>query len=203
MPKEPEPEEKDLKKMTSDKPALEEEKEEDKTEDPAVGPDLYQEESNADEKAGDEKSEEDTDALDEYEHPDMEEDDHGGNRRRNAVVWSIIAILMLGSAAVWFAYYKDVNILEHPMVSRWAQKLNLAPASEDANDSGPPLPKSPTAELDVKTPRTSVSSLQTESKPDPLTKSEMFGQKMQQILAVRDKLSEKRALAASIRDRIK
>jgi len=196
-PGEPEPEEKDLKKTISGEPALEEETDEDKTEDPAMGPDLYQEESNADE-----KSEEDTDALDEYEYPDMEEDDHGGNRRRNAVVWSIIAILLLGSASVWFVYYKDVNILEHPMVSRWAQKLKLTPASEDANDLEPPLPKSPAAELHVKTPQTSVSSLQTEAKPGPLTKSEMFEQKMQQILAVRDKLSEKRALAASIRERL-
>jgi len=37
---------------------------------------------------------------------------------------------------------------------------------------------------------------------DPLTKSEIFQQKMQQILAVRDKLSEKRALAASIREKL-
>ena len=188
------------KKGTPDKPVLEEETDEDKTEDPAIGPDLYQEESNADEKAGDEKSEEDTEALDEY--PDMEEDDHGGNRRRNAVVWSIIAILLLGSASAWFVYCKDVNILEHPMVSRWVQKLKLTPASEDANDFEPPLPKSPAAELHLKTPQTSVSSPQAEAKLGPLTKSEMFEQKMQQILAVRDKLSEKRALAASIRERL-
>jgi len=188
------------KKAAPDKPALEEEKDEDKTESPAIGPDLYQEESNADEDARDEKSEEDIDALDKYEYPDIEEDEHRGNRRRNAVVWSIIAILVLGSASVWFAYYKDVNILEHPMVSRWVQKLKLKPASEDANDLKPQLPKSPAAELHVKTPQTSVSSPQAEAKPRPLSKSEMFEQKMQQILAVRDKLSEKRAQAASIRE---
>ena len=134
--------------------------------------------------------------------PEMEEDDHTSNRRRHAVVWSIIAILVLGSAAVWFVYYKDVNILEHPMVSRWAQKLKLKPASEDANDLEPQRPKSSIAELHVRPPQASVSSPQAEAKPGPLTKSEMFEQKMQQILAVHDKLSEKRALAVSIRERL-
>jgi len=190
------------KKAPPDKPAFEEERDEDKTEDPAIEPDLYPEESNADEDAGDEKSEEDIDALDEHEYPDIEEDEHRGNGRRNAVVWSIIAILVLGSASVWFVYYKDVNILEHPMVSRWVQKLKLKPASEDANDSEPQHPKSPATVSHVKAPQTSVSSPRAEVKPDPLTKSEMFERKLQQILAVRDKLSEKRALAASIREKL-
>ena len=190
------------KKATPEKPAIEEEKDEGRTESPAIGPDLYPEESNADEDARDKKSEEDTDALDEYEYPDIEEDDHGGNRRRNAIVWSIIAVLVLGSASVWFAYRKDVKILEHPMVSQWAQKLKLKPAVEDTNGSEPPLPKIPAAELHVKTPQASVSSPRAEVKPPSLTKSEMFLQKMQQILAVRDQLFEKRALAASMREEL-
>ena len=182
----------------------EEEKDEDKTEDLAVGLDLHQEESNANEAADNEKTEESTDALDEYDdYLDVEEDGQGGKRRRHAVVWSLIAILVLGSASVWFVTYKDVNILEHPMVSRWVQKLKLTPASEDANDFEPPLPKSPAPVLHVKAPQISDSSSLAEVASDPLTKSEMFQQKMQQILVVRDKLSEKRALAASIRERLK
>ncbi|MCD6293329.1 MAG: hypothetical protein J7M20_00045, partial [Deltaproteobacteria bacterium] len=190
------------KKAAHDKPALEEERDENNTENLAIGPDLYQEESDVNEDAGDEKSEKGTDASDEYKYSDMEEDDHGGNSRRHAVVWSIIAILVLGSASALFVYYKDVNILEHPMVSRWVQKLKLKPVFEDANDLEPQRPKSPATVSQVKTPKTSVSSPRKEAKPGPLTKSEMFEQKMQQILAVRDKLSEKRALAASIREKL-
>ena len=189
-------------KATSEKPALEEESDENKTEDLAIGPDLYQGESDADEVAGDEKSEENIDALDEYEYPDMEEDGHGSKRRRNAVVWSIIAILVLGASFTGFIYYKDVNILEHPVLSRWMQKLNLKPTVKDTTDLEPRRPESPTAELHVKTPQTSVSSPLPEMTPPPPTRSEMFEQKMDQILAVRDKLSEKRAQAASIREKL-
>ena len=88
------------------------------------------------------------------------------------------------------------------MVSRWVQKNKLKPASENTNDLEHRRPTSPVAELHVKIPQTSVPSPRAEAKPDPLTKSEMFQQKMQQILAVRDKLSEKRAAAASMRERL-
>ncbi len=195
-------EQKDLEKATPDKPALEEKRDEDKTEDLAIGLDLHQEESNVNEDAGNEKAEERTDALDEYEYPDMEEDDQGGKKRRHALVWGLIAILVLGSVSVWFVYYKDINILEHPMVSRWVQKLKLKPAVKDTNDLKPPLPKSPATASHVKAPQTSVSPPLAEVTSDPLTKSEIFQQKMQQILAVRDKLSEKRTQAASIREKL-
>ncbi len=194
--------EKNLEKATPDEPALEEKRDEDKTEDLAIGLDLHQEESNVNEDAGNEKAEERTDALDEYEYPDMEEADHGGKKRRYALVWGLIAILVLGSVSVWFVGYKDVNILEHPMVSRWVQKLKLKPASNDANDLEPPLPKSPATASHAKAPQISVSPPLAEVTSDPLTKSEIFQQKMQQILAVRDKLSGKRALAASIREKL-
>lgn len=183
-------------------PGPEGERDEDKTEDFAIGPDLYQRESDADEVAGDGKSEENIDALNEYEYLDMEEDDHGGKRRRNAVVWSIIAILVLGASFVWFVYYNDVSILEHPVLSRWVQKLNLKSAVKDPNGLEPRRPESPTAESHVKTPQASVSSPLVEMTSTPLSKSEMFEQKMQQIVAVRVKLSEKRTQAASIREKL-
>jgi len=194
--------EKDLEKAIPDKPALEEESDEGKTEDLAIGLDLHQEESDVNEAEGDEKAGESIDGLNEYEYPDMEEAEQGGKKRRHAVVWSIVAILVLVSVSVWYVTYKDVNILEHPMVSRWVQKLKLKPASNDVNDSESQLTKSPTPVLHVKAPQISASSSLAEVPPDPFTKSEMFEQKIQQILVVRDKLSEKRAQAASIREKL-
>ncbi len=87
-------------------------------------------------------------------------------------------------------------------MSRWAEKLNLKPAAIDTNGLEPQRPKSPATESQVKAPQATASSPQAEAKPDHLTKSEMFEQKMQQILVVRDKLSEKRAQAASIREKL-
>jgi len=153
-------------------------------------------------KEGEPESDESIDAWDEDEFPDIKEDDHKAKRRRSAIVWSVIAILVLGSSFVWFVYYKDVNILEHPILSRWVQRLKPKPAVKDTKDLEPQLPKSPTTESHVKVPQTSVSSSLAEMTSDHLSKSEMFEQKMQRILAVRDKLSEKRTQAASIREKL-
>ena len=191
--------EKDLEETTSQKKALPDKP---ATENLAIGTDLYQEESDADEQAGDEESDENIDALDQYEHPDIREDDHKAKRRRSAIVWSVIAILVLGSSFVWFVYYKDVNILEHPILSRWVQKLKPRPAVKDTKDLEPQQAESPATGSHVKAPQTSVSSSLAEMTPDHLTKSEMFKQKIEQILAVRDKLSEKRTQAALIREKL-
>jgi len=191
--------EKDLGKTTSEKKAAPDKP---ATENLAIGPDLYQEESDADEDAGDEESDENIDERDEYESPDIKEDDHGGKRRRNAIVWSVIAILALGSSFAWLVYYKNVNMLEYPILSQWVQKLRPKPAVKDTKELGPQLPKNPATGLHVKTPQTSVSSSSTEMTSGHLNKSEMFEQKIEQILAVRDKLSEKRTQAASIREKL-
>jgi len=178
------------KKAIPDKPA---------TENLVIGPDLHQEEFVADEDAGDKKSDENIGEWDEYEYPDIKEDDQGGKRRRNVIMWSVIAILVLGSSFVWFVLYKDVNILERPILSQRVQKPIPKPDVKDTKDLKPQPPKTTATESHVKAPQTSVSSSLADITSDHLTKSEMFEQKMQQILAVQDKLSEKRTQAVSIR----
>ena len=182
-------------KATPDKPSPGEERDEVRTGEMGAEPDLYQEGSDAND-----ESDKNIDGWEEY--PDIAENGRRGRGRGKAIMWSVIAIMVLGLACVWFVYDKDINILKHPILAQWIQKLNPKPAVKDAGHSDPPLPKSPATESQVKAPQATASSPQAEAKPDPLTKSEMFQQKMQQILVVRDKLSEKRAQAASIREKL-
>ena len=176
----------------SDKP---EEKYEDKTEDPTIERDLYQEGTDANKEPF-----EDIDAWDDY--PDIEEDGRKTKKRRSAIIWCIIAILMLVGFFAWFFYYKDVKISDAPFLSQKVRKPIEKPVVHDTKGSESQRPNMPATELHGKAPQAAAFSSLKEVTSGHLTKSEIFEQKMQQILAVREKLSEKRIQAASIRKKL-
>ena len=189
--------EKDLeKKEGPDKAALERENDEDKAEDLAIGPDSH-------ERAPDEDEDTEDDESDEWKENELsEKNDHGGKKKKKAILWGVIAILVLGSSYAWVVYYKNINILEYVTSSHRVTKPMPKPEIKNAGDLDSELPVKPTPESQVKALQTSIPPSLVETVPAPLDKYGMFEQKMQQILTVRKKLSEKRTQAVSMREKL-